>query len=142
MSKSTPAGLQIFYDDAGGTPVDITQHVITINDIDIEEITEQTNPLGTAWEEQSGVGVGRIAMVELGGLFEDEADGPEALFGNRLPEGPAVNTRTFTIVWLSGRSTSFETILKKYTRTAARDALTKFKTSLQPTGAATEDVET
>lgn len=133
--------MQVLYDNGSGTPVDITQHVQTINDIDVENITEETHPFGTAWEESKGVGIGRMAPVELGGLYDDVADGPDDMFGDRIPEGPNATTRTLTFVWIPGspsKSTSVETILALYKRTPDRAAITKWMARLQPTGTVTE----
>jgi hypothetical protein len=128
------------YDNSGGTLQNITQHVLSINDVDIENIVEETHTLGDAWEESKGIGVGRIPVVEISGLYDDDAaaNGPNTLFAGRVPEGPGVNTRTLKITWKSGKTTEFETVLLSYRRSADRGGLTKYTVRLQPTGAPTE----
>lgn len=139
MANSTPAGIIIEYDNSGGSLVDITQHVQTINDIDIESLTEETHTFGDSWEENKPIGVGKMADIEIGGLYDDvAATGPDALFAGRAPETPASNTRTFKITWRSGKTTSVETYLASYKRTADRAALTKYTAKLKPTGTVTE----
>lgn len=139
MAKATPAGTIIEYDNAGGSLVDITQHVLTINDVDIESVLEEVHTLGDSWEESLPIGVGKVAPVELSGLYDDVAStGPDALFAGRVPETPASATRTLKITWRSGKTTSVETYLVSYKRTADRNALTKYTATLQPTGAVTE----
>lgn len=139
MANSTPAGMIVQYDNSGGSLVDITQYVLTLNDIDIESVNEEVHTLGDAWEESKPIGVGRMAPVEIGGLYDDIATvGPDALFANRAPETPATATRTLTITWRSGKTTSVETYLLAYKRTADKNALTKYMARLQPTGAVTE----
>jgi len=139
MANSTPAGIQIEYDDAGGAPQDITAHVITINDIDIESIVEEVRPLGQAWNQFLPIGVAKVAAIELGGLYDDTVStGPDALFADRAPEGPSDDTRTLTITWLGSKTTAVETYLVSYTRSIDKNGLTKYKAKLQPTGAVTE----
>lgn len=140
MANSAPSGIQIWYDDSGGTPVDITSHVLTCSGIPIEELTEEVGPFGRSWNVNKGVGVGTIPDITLGGLYDDTATtGPDALFANRIPEGPNVTTRTLKIVYIPGspeKATSIETILKKYDRPLDRSALGKYEVTLQHAGGA------
>ena len=140
MALSSPATMKIEYDNSGGTPVDITQYVLTINDISIESVLEEMHPFGSNMEAFMPVGVGKVAAVELGGLYDDTATtGPDALFAGRVPEVPGTAvTRTLKVTWRSGKYTNFETYLISYDRTADRNNLTKYKVKLQPTGAVTE----
>lgn len=139
MANSIPSGIIIEYDNSGGTPVDISQHVQTINDIDVESLTEEKHTFGDSWEEHLPIGLGRMAAVELGGLYDDTAStGPDALFIRTSPETPASNTRTLKITWRSGKTTSVETFVASYKRTADRGGLTKYSVRLQTTGAVTE----
>ena len=41
MANYGPADITIEYDNSGGTLVDISAHVLTINDVDVENITEE-----------------------------------------------------------------------------------------------------
>lgn len=140
MANSTPAGMEFWYDDAAGTPVEITDYVMSINDIDVENISEESNPFGVVWKEHKLVGLGQMPIIEIGGLYETIANGPQALFGGRVPEGPAVAKRTFKIVWLTGYTTSVETNLLTYRRSPDRNGLTKYTVRLEPSGAVTEVV--
>lgn len=140
-NKSTPADITIEYDNSSGTPVDITAYVLEINDVEVEGITEEMHPFGTAWEQHLPVGVGRVADIELTGLYDDQAaSGPDALFANRIPENPATSNvlRTLTVTWEGSKTTSVETILSKYTRTADRNALTRWTATLKGSAAVTE----
>jgi len=140
MANSTPAGMIIAYDDSGGTPQTITQHVQSINDVDVESVLEEKHSFGDAWEEHLPIGIGRVGAIELSGLYDDDAaaNGPNTLFANRVPETPASTTRTLTITWRSGKTTTVETYLISYRRTPDRNGLTKYTARLQPTGAVTE----
>jgi hypothetical protein len=140
MANSTPAGIVIEYDNSGGTLVDITQHVLTINDIDIESIHEEKHTFGDSWEETLAIGIAKMMPIELTGLYDDTATtGPDALFAGRAPETTSTATRTFRITWNSTpKRTAVETYLKIYGRKADRNALSKYKAVLQPTGTVTE----
>lgn len=140
MANSTPAGMKIEYDNAGGTLVDLTQYILTINDVDVEQVLEEKHTFGDSWEEFLPVGIGKVGPIELGGLFDDTATtGPDALFANRIPENPTTATRTLKVTWIAaGKNTTVETYLISYNRSADRNGLTKYKAKLQPTGAVAE----
>jgi hypothetical protein len=139
MAKSTPADIVIEYDNAGGALVDISQYVQTINGIEIEGILEETHTFGDSWEESLPVGIGKTGQIEIGGVYDDTgATGPDALFAGRIPETPASSTRTFKMTYVGAKTTSVETYLSKYTRNPDKNGLTKWKATLQPTGAVTE----
>lgn len=131
MANSSPAGVKVMYDNSGGTPVDITAEILTIGDIDVEEITEEVHPFGAAFEMNKGVGVGRVPDLTFGGLYSDTID---ALFADRVPEGPNATTRTLTITFIAGspgKSFEVETILMRYKRSLDRGALGKYEVTLQ-----------
>lgn len=139
MANSAPSGIVIEYDNAGGSLVDITQHVLELGDVSVESISEEVHSFGDLWEEHKNVGLGRVPAIELSGLYDDvAATGPDALFAGRAPEAPTVATRTLKITWRTGKTTTVETILTSYTRTPDRGALTRYTATLQPTGAVVE----
>lgn len=139
MAKYGPASVVVEYDNAGGALQNITQHVQSINDVDVENILEESHTFGDSWEESLGIGVGRVGTIELSGLFDDAvAPAPDALFANRVPEGPATATRTLKITFGGTKTFSVETLLKNYKRKVDKNGLTKYTAILQPTGAVTE----
>jgi hypothetical protein len=140
MANYGPTSVVIKYDVTdGGALTDITAYVQTINGIDIEEIMEETRSLGDAWEEFLPVGVAKMAPIELSGLYDDASSpAPNVVFGGRIPAGPAQVTRSFQVTWGSTKTTSVETHLVKFTRTADKSALTRYSVTLQPTGTVTE----
>ena len=78
-------------------------------------------------------------MVELGGVSDDTAStSPDALFANRVPEGPSVTTRTLKFTWGGSKTTEVETVLVGYRRSVDKQGLTNWSARLQPTGAVTE----
>jgi hypothetical protein len=139
MAKSIPSGLKIEYDNSSGSLIDISQYVLELSDVTIEQIEEEVHSFGDSWEEHLPVGIGKTGNVTLTGLYDDTAStGPDALFAGRIPETPATSTRTLKITWLAGKTTSVETYLVSYTRTADRSALTRWSAELVCTGAVTE----
>lgn len=139
MALSIPSGVKIEYDNGSDTLVDITQYVLSVNDFDVETITEEKHTFGDSWEEHLPIGLGRVPIIEIGGLYDDTASvGPDALFANRAPETPTSTTRTLKITWRTGKTTSIETYLITYRRSADRNAVTKFTARLQPSGAPVE----
>jgi hypothetical protein len=90
MANYGPASLKIEYDNSGGSPVDITAYVLSINSIDVEQVLEEVRPFGASWDTFLPIGIGKVAPVELSGLFDDTAvSGPDALFAGRVPEAPS-----------------------------------------------------
>lgn len=139
MANYGPSSIVVKYDNSGGTLVDITAYVITINDIDVENIMEEVRPFGATWAKHLPIGVGQVAPIEISGLYDDTATtGPDALLANRVPEGPAASTRTLEITYGSTKKTTVETHLISYKRTADKNGLTRYTARLQPTGAVTE----
>jgi hypothetical protein len=139
MANYGPADLTVEYDNAGGSLVDITAHVLTVNDIDVENLTEEVRPFGASWDTHKTVGVGRMPVVELGGVYDDTAaTGPDALFAGRVPVSPGTSTRTLQFTWGGSKTTSVETILLGYRRTVDSAGLTRWLARLQPTGAVSE----
>jgi hypothetical protein len=139
MAKYGPASLRVEYDNSGGTLTDISQHVLEINDVSVENLIEMTRTFGDSWDESLPIGVGKMSDVTISGVYDDTAaTAPDALFANRVPELPGANTRTLKLTWGGTKTTSVETVLMKYDRTADRTALTKWSATLRPTGAVTE----
>lgn len=139
MANSIPSGMIIQYDDGSDALQDITAFVTGgLGDFEVESLLEEKHPFGVTMEQHLPIGIGRVAPIEFTGLYDDVALGPNALFAGRVPETPASATRTFKITWRSGKTSSVETYLISYKRSADRNGLTKFTVRLQPTGAVTE----
>ncbi|HXH05852.1 MAG TPA: hypothetical protein VNI83_04605 [Vicinamibacterales bacterium] len=139
MAKYGSSSIVIEFDNAGGTLVNVTQYVTTINGIDVEALMEEgTHPFGASWEEAIPSGVRRMNEITLGGLYDDTATtGPDAIF-NAVASSPTVATRTLRITWGGTKTTSVECYIKNYRRTPTRNEVTKFEVVLRPVGAVTE----
>lgn len=134
MANYGPADFSITYDGD-----DITPYVMTINDVTVEQAVEEVHALGDSWEEYLPVGVGKMGQIELGGIYDDQASGPDDQFADRVgTEGPATAAVEVVITWGGAKTTTFDTHLVSYTRKADRNGLTKWSAKLQPTGAVVE----
>lgn len=134
MANYGPTNFIISYDSA-----DITQYVMTINDVTVEQAIEEVHALGDSWEEWLVVGVGKMGAIEIGGIYDDVAGGPNAKFAGRVgTETPATAAKTLVITWGGAKTTTVSTHLVSYTRKADRNGLTKWTAKLQPTGAVVE----
>ena len=139
MALSPPSGVVIEYDNAGGSLIDISQYVQTINEFNVESLTEEVHTFGDTFEEHKPIGLARLGNITIGGLYDDTATvGPDALFANRTPENPNTATRTLKVTWRSGKTSSVETHLMSYSRAADRNALTRYSVTLLPFGVVTE----
>jgi hypothetical protein len=136
---SVSAGMKYEYGDATDTLVDITNEVLTINDIDQANMLQQTDPFGTSMPEYNPTGRGSFKPIQLGGIFKTGSGTVDAQFGNRIPEAVDAIARTFKITWSTGRSLSVKTQLSNFKRSPNKDnGLTRFTVELQPTGVVTE----
>ena len=132
--------LIIVFDSSGGTTVNVTQSVQSINGVDLEAIMEETHTFGDAWVENMFTGLRRANEITITGLYDDAAStGSNAMFndpGNQLTASSA--SRTLQVTWGGGKTSTVETFIKTFKRTPSRGALTQFECVLVPTGALTE----
>lgn len=134
MAKYGSDDLTIEIDNSGGTLVDMTSHITEINDVEKEAALEESTPFGAAWATSLASGVKLMAEIEITGFYDDTAStGPDVVIGGGLGD-----TRTVAVTWGSTKKTTVEAIIAKYTRIAKVKESTKYKATLQPTGAVTE----
>ena len=140
MANGTPSGTKIEYDSAAGSLLDISQYVLTISELSVEQVLEEVHSFGDSWEEHLPVAIGKMSQITIGGLYDNTAtSGPNAIFANRIPETSSTQARTFKVTYIStANNTAVETFLSAYKRQADRNSLTKWAATLQPTGAVTE----
>lgn len=135
MAKYSSKDVVIEFDNSSGVLQNMTQYILSINGVSIEALLEQSHSFGDSWEEHFSTGIKRIGEVVLGGMYDDTATtGPDAIFN-----APGNTTdRTFKITWGGTRTTTFETVIRRYERQPQRGQMSMFEVALQPTGAATE----
>lgn len=134
--KYGSASASISVDDHGGTPRDITSHVLTIGGLKINQITEENSPFGVAYEKHTPVGKQQFGPVEVAGNFDTTADtGPHAVFGT-LETTPQDSTRTLTIVPGDSKTLTCEVYCVDYELVLTDGKLTGYKAQLVQAGLA------
>lgn len=135
MAKYGSNNVTVNFDNSGGTPVDMSNYVDTINEVNVSAKLQESHAMGDSWVEQLFTGVKSMAPITLEGFYDDAAStGPDVVFnapGN-------TTTRTLQIVYGAAKSTSVETIITNYVRRVVRGDLTRFAVTLTPTGTVTE----
>lgn len=134
MAKYGFNNLVVEFDNSGGALVDISQHVLEINGINVEAVTEESHTAGDSWVEKLFTGLKKGDDVTIKGFLDDTAaTGPHALFN---AVGNAVS-RSLKITYGGAVIDTVETIIKKYSKPPARGTLTKYEVVLELTGAVT-----
>ena len=134
MAKYGPDDLSISVDDSGGSAQVMDAYIDEQSDAVIEAILEESHTFGDSWVEHLFSGLKRMSEITFSGFYDDTGStGPDAIF-----VGIGAVTRTVTITWGGSKTTSFEAIIKTYTRTANRNGSTRFSATLVPTGTVTE----
>lgn len=129
----------ISVDDApGGTLRDMTQHILTIGGVKIENILQPSHAFGDAWEKMVSTGFARVPAIPITGFFDDTATtGPHTVFQVKAADrSPAAATRTFTMAVAAGAGNSFtvEGHMASYEVLGKNGNLTEFAAVFQPSG--------
>lgn len=133
MAKYGSDDVVIEVDNSGGTLVDLSQYIDTINEINISAMLQESHAFGDSWVEHLYTGVKMTAPITIEGFYDDTSTtGPNAVL-NSLGD-----TRTFKITYGSTKTTSVEAVITSYVRRPVRGELTRFTCTLTPTGAVTE----
>ena len=143
MGNSIPAEITVFLDNSSGTPKDLTSYVLTIGDFTIEQLLEEMRPFGATWETTLPIGVGKVAPLDIGGLYNDVANGPDALFRITTPDTPATanGARTLKLQYKTTggtKSSAVECYRQNYKTSPDRNGLSKYTATVAPTGQPTE----
>lgn len=120
----------------GGTSM--KAHVQTINQFDVEALTEDSQAFGDIWGAVLPTGTKRASDVEIGGLYDDAAGGPSAVLLAALPAGPATAASAIILTWGGAKTSSFNAFMVKFGRQATRNGVTRYTATLRPTGAVSE----
>lgn len=117
----------------GGT--EMKTHIQTINGLEIEALTEESDTFGDSWIENLYVGIRRAQPLVLGGFYDDTATtGPDAKFGTAV----LGTTVAVVVTWGGTKTSTFSALVQKYKRTPVRGQLHKYEVTLLPSGAVTE----
>ena len=135
MAKYGSDDVVVEYDDVGGSLVDMSQYVDTMNGIKFNAEMQEGHAFGDSWVEELFTGMKRGEDIVLEGFYDDTAtSGPDVVFGMAA----LGSTRTLEITYGSTKTTTVETVNKSYERSSQRGQLSRFKVTLSPTGAPSE----
>ena len=133
MAKYGSSNLTITVEDSLGAAQDLSNYIDTINDVNIEALTQESTAFGDSWVENLATGVKKGNPVTVEGFYDDTAlTGPDAVL---IGIG---DTREVVITWGGAKTTTFDAIIQNYTRRPTRNELTRFSCTLLPTGAVAE----
>jgi len=116
----------------------MTAHTHSINSVDVESLMEDSKPLGAAWAESLATGAQLMNDVEVEGLYDDAAGGPDAVYRAARPTGPSSTPSTLVLTWGSTKTTTVDAFVTKFGRMVTKNQVTRYKATLKPTGAVAE----
>jgi hypothetical protein len=132
MAKYGSPDLKIEVDNAGGTLVDLSAYIDDDIKLDIEGLMEELLAYSATWPVQVATGVKKASDINLGGMFDDTATvGPHTILN------AVGSTRSVKITWGGSNTSTFEAVIKTYSRKASKGGMTRFEAVLTPTGAVT-----
>jgi hypothetical protein len=133
--KYGSASVTITYDDGpGGTGRAITPYVREIGGVKIEALTEESNPFGTNYKDNTPVGVNQMPDIAIRGFFDTTATvGPHVVFG-APDDGPQDLTRTLVMVFGDSKTFTVETRLVSYEVLGENNGLTKYEAIIRQAG--------
>lgn len=137
MAKYGSDAVTVEVDNAGGTPVDLSNYIDSVGDISISASVQETHAMGDSWVERTATGLMQAGAIDLVGFYDDTAStGPLAvLYGDGAALGA---TRTLKITLGGGKYVSCEAVITDFKRTISRGELTRFTATLLPTGVVTD----
>jgi hypothetical protein len=125
--------LVIAVDDSNGDAQDLSQYITEISAFGVEAVLEDAHTAGDAWVEKLFVGLKQASEFTLGGFYDDTAS-----VGPRVILDAIGATRTVTLTWGTGKTSSMDCLVKKWDRSPGRGENTKFTSTLVPTGTVAE----
>ena len=95
----------------------------------VEAVTEEATAFGDDWEAHISTGIKRADEITVGGFYDDTATtGPDAVFNT------VGSTVAIVITWGGSKTSTFSAIVKKYERLGSVGQMTRYVSTLQPTG--------
>ena len=126
---------KIEYDNASGTPTDISADIIGEFNFQRNDVLEEVTAAGDDDDQHARVGLKTKEPLVLTCLYDDGAASAAQLF---LGAYGTSTTRTFKVTWTTGETSSVETLVADIRRTARKGELSKLVCTLRGTGAVTE----
>lgn len=132
MPKYSSVDFKIEISDETGQLIDLSSYIDTVNELNIEALLQEGHAFGDAWVKQLFTGVKQGQAVTAEGFYDDAAGGPNEVL-NALGD-----TRNVVLTWGGANKSTFSVIITNYSRKPVRGELTKFSSTLTPTGEITE----
>jgi hypothetical protein len=118
----------------GGSLTSLNAYVTEVDAFEIEASLEDGHTAGDSWVERLFTGLKDAKEFSITGFYDDTAStGPNAML---IGIG---DIRSFQFTWGAAKTSAFECVIQKYARSPKKGELTKFKATLAPTGAVTEN---
>jgi hypothetical protein len=134
--KYGSASASVTIDDHGGTPRDITAHVLSIGGLKISQITEENSPFGVAYEKNTPVGKQKFGPVTIAGNYDTTATtGPHVVFST-LETTPQDSTRTLAVSPGDGKTLTVEGYVTEYEPVLNNGKLTGYTATFVQAGLA------
>lgn len=112
---------------SGGSLQDMTSYITSFSGLTINQGMIESTPFGAQYAEQLAAGFKTAEDITIGGFYDDTAStGPDAVFKG------VGETRSVEVTWGGSKKSSFESIIKSYSRQPQVGELTKFEVVLTP----------
>lgn len=133
MARYGMPELKVEVDNSGGTPVDMSTYVRTVNGVDIQKVVNEITSAGDTAERWDSINLTSAPEIVLAGPYDDTATtGPDAIFNS------VGDTRTVKFTFGGSKTFEVEGIIRRYgVRMGGTDHDT-YEVAFQPTGAITQ----
>lgn len=117
----------------------MTAHITSINGFDVEAVTVDGKPFGTAYPKPVPTGDVNYSDIEVTGLYDDTAvSGPDAVYRGNMPTGPASAASALVLTWGGAKTSTGNGFCVKFTRKASKNGVTEYSATLRWSGQVTE----
>lgn len=132
MAKYGSPDLKIEVDNAGGTLVDLSAYIDDDLSHSVEAVLEELLAYGEDWPAQVATGVKKASDLTLGFMYDDTGTtGPNVILD------AVGSTRSVKITWGGSNTTTFEAVIKSFSKKASKGAMHRCEAVVTPTGAVT-----
>lgn len=137
MSKFGSPSVTVTLDDApGGTPRNVTNHVLTMGGAKIENITQPSHAFGDSWTEATPTGMRTVPPIQFTGLHDTAATtGPHVVFRVQDADASPSATPRVLVLGFGGGTFTVSGHLGSYEVLGKNGNLTEFAVMFTPSGA-------
>lgn len=115
----------------GGSLTDYSQYIDTIAGFKITRLTQESHTAGDAWVEHLWGGVRRGEPFTIEGFYDTTIDA--------TLNGTHAVTRSVQLTYGGSKTSDFEAWIQDYERVFVRGELTRFRATILPSGAVSEN---